>query len=99
MSYEGSDEFLCSKGHYSVYDCYTQIDPSEHSCEFLTCGAKFTHWHAIDDTNGEEEDNPNTQPAPKIWVDDEDHWYFDKYGNKFCRPIALYRPGEHWRKL
>lgn len=66
MSYEGYQEYLCKKGHYSARDCY---EPKLVVCP--ECGGQLEYWNSVDQTNGCEEDNPGTYPADKLVFDTE----------------------------
>ena len=93
MSYEGYREYLCRKGHYSTSDAY-EDDPTK--CE--RCGADIDWRHSVDQTNGVEEDNPSTIPAPKEKVGQEDDWQRDHHGNKYAVAVPIYRPASgEWR--
>jgi hypothetical protein len=94
MSYEGSEEYLCAKGHYMVRDAYADDVQYNGVCK---CGAPIAYWHQIDDTNGVIEDNPGTMPAPTKRTGWEDRWHMDHYGNRYATRTPLYKPKEHWR--
>lgn len=83
MSYEGSIELLCGKGHYSVINCYSD-EP-----EKCSCGGKFTHRHSIDETNGVIAKCPSTMPAKKTKIGKEEK----------VIQIPLFSPGRGWRKI
>lgn len=87
MSYEGREEFLCTKGHYFVMDCNAD-DPT--FC--VRCKAPIAYTHSIDDTNGTDENDPSTMPALKQVIAHEDDWRIDHYGNKYALQIRLYCP-------
>lgn len=93
MSYEGSVEFLCAKGHHSAVDCWDD-DPA-----ICRCGAPMTHRHSIDHTNGVVDDDPSTKPAPKEQIGVDDDWRTDHHGNRYALPVPRYRPGDGWRSL
>jgi hypothetical protein len=59
----------------------------------------MTHRHAIDETNGEEDDMPSTKPAPKQQVGWDDDWRNDHYGNRFAVKVLRYVPGQHWQTI
>lgn len=92
MSYEGYREYLCSSGHYWTADAY---DDDLHECPH--CGARMTHWHSVDATNGRDESDPNTMPAPKEAIGRDDKWALDHYGNRYAIPVPKYRPLSQWR--
>ena len=94
MSYEGYEEYLCENGHYMTANCYDSVWP-----QCRSCGHSFSHWHAVDQTNGTEENNPNTMPAPKEEIGFEDVWQEDHYGNKYATKIILYRPLSEWKEV
>jgi hypothetical protein len=94
MSYEGSEEFLCANGHYTCQDCH---DDNPKGCWF--CAAPITHWHAIDETNGEDEDLPDTKPAPKQQTGWDDRWQIDHYGNRYATKVPRYVAGARWQRL
>jgi hypothetical protein len=93
MSYEGSVEYLCEKGHRSATDCWTPVPTA------CRCGAAITHQHSIDHTNGAIEDDPSTLPAPTEMIGFDDIWNEDHYGNRYATKHVRYRPVEHWQKL
>ena len=93
MSYEGFTEFLCTGGHYSGKDCY---DDDPFKCP--RCGEPIMYRHAVDVTNGAVDDDPSTMPAPKEQIDTEDDWQIDRYGNRYARAVAVYRPLAHWQR-
>lgn len=61
MSYEGYVEFLCSHGHLWTVDADNESDSKE-SCP--SCGEPQVWRHAVDQTNGEIDGDPSTQPWP-----------------------------------
>jgi hypothetical protein len=90
MSYEGSVEYLCQDGHRSVVDCW------EDRLVKCRCGAAMAYRHSIDHTNGVEDDNPATMPAPTEEIGFTDIWREDHYGNRYAIKDVKYRAGEHW---
>ena len=94
VSYEGYREYLCAKGHYQCSDAY---DDDPEKC--ARCGERIAYAHSVDQTNGVEEDNPSTMPAPKEQVGFEDEWCKDRHGNKYAKSIPLYMAGREWAKL
>lgn len=94
MSYEGYQEYLCANGHYQSMDCYAD-DPT--ACD--RCGAAFAHWHPVDQTNGVEDANPSTMPAPKEQIGADDEWHIDHHGNRYAVAIPRYRPLAEWKPL
>lgn len=48
MSYEGETEYLCTKGHLHVFDCYGDGAPD--TCP--DCGAWWAWRNTVDHTNG-----------------------------------------------
>lgn len=92
MSYEGSTEFLCANGHRSVVDCH---DDDPEKCHW--CGSPMTHVHSIDHTNGIEEGNPGTMPAPKEQIGADDDWRTDHHGNRYAVAIPKFKPLSEWR--
>ena len=93
MSYEGSVEYLCAKGHRSVTDCH------EDDLQVCRCGEVITHRHAIDHTNGEDLDDPGTMPAPVEEVGFDDVWHVDHRGNGYATKDIRFKPLSHWREL
>lgn len=93
MSYEGSVEYLCERGHRSVTDCWTDMP------EKCRCGAAIAHSHSIDSTNGDVEDDPHTRPAPVVEIGYDDVWKEDHHGNRYATRDVRYSPVEHWRDL
>lgn len=96
MSYEGFTEYLCEKGHYFARDVYSN-SLDEKPCP--ACGSQWAYTHSVDQTNGYEEDNPQTCCAPMVDSGFEDLWETDHYGNRYAVKRHLFRPGKHWRKL
>jgi hypothetical protein len=94
MSYEGSEEFLCANGHYFCQSCYSDAPP-----HCWHCDAPLAYWHAIDETNGEDDRLPSTKPAPKQQAGWDDRWHHDHYGNRYATKILRYVPGGEWTKL
>jgi hypothetical protein len=94
MSYEGFEEYLCKKGHYFTQDC---MDDSPSDCPY--CFSPAVHYHAVDCTNGIEEDNPGTQMAPKVADGHWDRPMIDVLGNKYVQRINIWRPTDQWRKV
>ncbi len=95
MSYEVINEWLCKSGHYLVTDAYDN-DPSE--CD--KCGAPMAFAHSIDQTNGYEEDNPDTYPALKTLLGSTDIWHTDHYGTRYATERQRYAPKDDtWRKV
>lgn len=94
MSYEGYGELLCANGHYHAHDAY--IDEPE---ECPICGALWAYSHGVDQTNGVEEGNPHTMPAPLEEIGHDDDWREDRHGNKYAAKIPRYKPLGEWTKL
>ena len=92
MSYEGYQEWLCTSGHYLARDAYEDAPPK---CPH--CRGALAYYHAVDQTNGEEEGNPSTLPAPKEQVGADDQWHMDHRGNRYVTPLERYRPVSEWR--
>lgn len=84
MSYEGSVEFICECGHYSVFDCY-DVEPTK--CP--ECDGCLAYTHSIDETNGTDFMDPNTMPGSKRVVG----------GQRKVVEIPLYAAGPEWTKL
>ena len=94
MSYEGYEEFICETGHYFTEDCYA---PNPRKCIF--CDSKIEWCNSVDQTNGIDEDIPQTMPAEIIYTIG-DEWKVDKYGNKYVVDRMSFKPAENsrWRK-
>lgn len=94
MSYEGYTEYLCEKGHYLARDVYADALAS-----LCTCGARLAFVHEVDETNGEDEELPDTMPAPKEEIGFDDIPCADHYGNRFFTKRMRYRPISDWHEL
>lgn len=94
MSYEGYSEYLCENGHYTACDV-TVDEPA--TCWF--CGARWQFYHAVDQTNGIEEENPSTMPAPKREIGIDDDWRMDRHGNRYAYAVPRFEPVAEWRKI
>ena len=93
MSYEGYDEYICEKGHYFGRGCYENDKPV---CPL--CNEAPRWWHPVDQTNGEELDNPSTYPAEKHIAGTEDRWRADHHNSRYATLIELWTPdGNAWR--
>lgn len=93
MSYEGFQEYLCPKGHYNVRDAYSD------DCEACPdCGEPITYYHPVDQTNGEDPNNPACCVAEVEPIGAEDTWHEDMYGNRYATQETLYKPapGSAW---
>lgn len=88
MGYKGYEEFLCEKGHFTTYD--RNDFPYSDIC--ARCGARLTHQHSVDQTNGFSAEHAATCPAPKMEFGFEDEWHIDHYGNRYAVKIPLYKP-------
>lgn len=91
MSYEGYEEFLCANGHYH---CTGSWDEELASCPF--CKAPIAYSNNVDVTNGEDESEPWTMPAPKEEIGFDDDWRQDHYGNKYAVKVIRYDPIDRW---
>lgn len=96
MSYEGYEELLCGNGHYFAHDCYGD---APETCP--RCGAPWAYSHGVDQTNGYDEECPNTYSAAKAVVGLEDDWNNDHYGNRYATQTKRYAPapGSQWRLI
>lgn len=68
MSYEGYDEFLCSKGHYFASDVY-----SSRPATCPVCSSPWAWRHSVDQTNGVVRGDPGTRPAKLKQVGEEEY--------------------------
>lgn len=93
MSYEGYVEYLCERGHLSGADCY------DDDLKVCRCGAPMAFRHAVDQTNGEIDDDPHTMPAPVREIGFDDDWKNDHHGNRYAAKLVRYEPVEHWRPI
>ncbi len=57
MSFEGYRQLLCKNGHLNTQDVYY----GGNTC--YVCGEKFVWRKTVDQTNGTDENDPNTYPA------------------------------------
>ena len=85
MSFEGYHEKLCRNGHYWTADVYVDRP----ACP--RCGEPAAWEHTVDQTNGQIEDAPETQPYPLETAGAEDEWHRDHYGNEYAVLVPLYR--------
>jgi hypothetical protein len=53
MSFEGTEHFICEKGHYDWQDCYCGTPD-----KCVICGSKIVWSYTQDETNGVDEDDP-----------------------------------------
>lgn len=86
MGYNGYTEYLCAKGHYSTCDCRDSLT----ACQTEGCDAALTYRHAVDETNGLDENDPAACPAPKKEIGFQDAWHDDHYGNRYATKIPIY---------
>lgn len=95
MSYEGYEELLCAKGHHHEHDCY---DTRPLACPH--CGSPWTHQHAVDETNGfQEEGIPGSWPAPTDELGSEDVWHTDHHGNRYATKLMRHAPKAGWTRI
>lgn len=83
MSYEGYTEWLCAKGHHHISDAYGS---RPETCD--RCGEPMVWRHAVDQTNGIQEDE-NGIPYP-----DTTHWPLEQIGEELetvVRRIPVYK--------
>ena len=99
MSYEGFEEYLCEDGHYTTQDAMAWMHGCGGSEICSVCQKRIAWSHAVDETNGYDEDHPGTCCAPKIPNGFTDEWHVDHYGNRFATKRQQYRPsaGSDWR--
>lgn len=96
MSYEGSEEYICNKGHYSIRPCSYSMDDDFTPC---FCGEPLVFTHSIDETNGYDEDNPATFNAPVKEIGFEVFEYTTKNGTQCREERALYAPDSlEWKE-
>lgn len=92
MSYEGYTQYLCEAGHKYDVDLFSTKD----ICP--VCGKEPKYEAEVDQTNGIDEDDPNTFPAPTKETGFTDTWKVDHYGNKYALKHIMYEPevGSRW---
>jgi len=91
MSYEGYTEYICKNGHYWTIDAMDLIH-GEPSRVCSVCSELPEYWHDVDQTNGYDEEYPDTCAAPRIEVGFVDVWQEDHYGNRYATKRMLYAP-------
>lgn len=95
MSYEGSEEFLCSRGHFWEVDALTLMNSEGNrrtqmlTCPLCQCAPVLNC--SVDYTNGSEEDIPETCPGPKEQIGFDDKECFDHYGNRYFVKLLRYK--------
>lgn len=97
MSYEGYTEFLCKNGHYYCVDIHA---PAGEVCPI--CGEKAAYSSEVDLTNGENENDPYSMPAPRKLIGYSDEWRLDHYGNRYAIKHGLYAPkmgSKRWKSI
>lgn len=87
MSYEGYEEWLCNKGHYTTTDC---SESAPVVCKI--CGEGYKWRHSVDVTNGYDEEYASTSDAPKTEVGFDDIWHTDHYNNRYATKALRYTP-------
>jgi hypothetical protein len=97
MSYYGYVEYLCEKGHHTIFDVYDSDGDAVVNCAI--CGTKLVVRHSVDQTNGSNADEPWSVKAPKKQIGYEDNWHLDHYNHKYATRIPLYAPLEEWEKV
>ena len=103
MSYEGYTTFLCENGHKHTVDAMSLIYgsiPYPITCEF--CGAPIIWSRDTDETNGYEDDNPNTHDTGVVEIGFDDDWHTDHYNNRYSVKVVRYAPDPkdaYWRKI
>lgn len=97
MSYEGDQEYLCTRGHYQCHGCYEE-QPTV--CGQHGCKERIEWQHSIDHTNGYDKNDPSTFSAPTVELGWDDIQMTDHYGSKyFIKHVRLApAPGSHWTK-
>ena len=98
MSYEGYEEFLCQWGHYWVEDAYFSFELTEVKCP--RCRQKAAYYHSVNQTNGEDLNDPSTMSALSDPIGYSDWWQEDQRTKKiyFCK-IPVYFPNENWKRI
>lgn len=87
MSYEGSEYFLCEKGHLNCFDAYSEEEES--LCRY--CGSRLVWNQSVDYTNGTDITDPHTY-LRDLEVDHyEDIPMEDHYGNKYFSQKTCYK--------
>jgi hypothetical protein len=93
MSYEGYVEYLCENGHY----CQNGAYETDHTrCPL--CNGKLTYINFVDETNGEDKDDPCTMPAETEVIGNHKVAEEDAYGNSYFVDIPKLKPAsDRWR--
>lgn len=97
MSYEGYVEFLCPDGHHWEVDSgvlsYGE-DAEVNQCVVCPqCKKKAVWVCTVDQTNGADDELPETLPGWKHEIGFDDLWTTDHYGNKYAVKVMKYEPG------
>lgn len=106
MSYEGHEEYLCTKGHYWTVDAMTMMYGEDDERKRLTtcpfCGDPAEYHCRVDETNGYYPDVPDTFGGPKEEVGFDDIPQQDHHGNKYFTKLHRYAPvlkSGRWNKI
>ena len=83
MSNEGREQFLCKKGHETIFDCWDAPDRDDFKC--YHCGSDCVWWKSIDDTNGHGRATKLEVDVPQIVCE------YDKCGNKHVTEPTRYK--------
>ncbi len=91
MSYEGSVEFLCARGHHQDADAF---DSHPEVCGQHGCMKQIEWQHAIDRTNGFDAEDPGTYHAPVMEIGWDDIPMTDHRGNAYYVKHVRVQPAE-----
>lgn len=98
MSYEGYTQYICTEGHYDARDAHDDYWDEHPTCS--VCGSHFRWSHMVDQTNGFEEGDPNTFPAPTKKKFSGYNLLKDDHGTSYHVPIFTYEPvGTEWKDM
>lgn len=87
MSYEGVEQLLCEKGHYSVHDVH-----SPHKPDICFCGARFVWMNSVDYTNGTHDEDGNRIDG-YVELELSDEALCDKCGSCLSRRFKVPKKG------
>lgn len=93
MSYEGYDVALCCRGHQHVKDAYFTWEEGT-SCDRNGCEHLLVWFRSVDETNGEDPNDPWTMPPKLEEIGFEDLAREDHHGNKYFIKEYLYSVSE-----
>jgi hypothetical protein len=94
MHYEGIEEFICVRGHYTSCDSSAYGPGGKPLLACPLCGGAFEYTHSIDLSGPPVQDDAAcaTRCAPKLVTGSTDLWHHDHHGHRYATKLMLYRP-------